>query len=101
MKKKESSITNLSLRNVDDQLRGMQLEETGERDQTLTGRLHRVVTVFNMIRPLLLILATFPILKTSSRTAISVFLQSLDTLSVLAQPVGGDDVADFKAGRDL
>jgi hypothetical protein len=90
-----------AMQTINQQIREQHLENVAGNDETLAGRLQHVVTVFAVIRPLLVILATRRVLPAASRSAVSVFVQSLDALSVLAVPVDTGDVADFKAGRDL
>jgi len=92
---------NSSIQTLDREIRGHHLESLGEPERTLTGTLARVVTVFNVIRPLLLVFAQLPIVPKASRTAVTVFVQSIEALSAFAVPASPDDVADFKAGRDL
>jgi len=91
----------LAIGTVDANIRDANLAIPDETEPTLAGMLRRVVTVFTAIRPLLLVLITFPILPPASRSAVSVFVQSLDALSVIALPGDTGDAADFKAGRDL
>jgi hypothetical protein len=98
MKKNERAVIN----NIDRELRAQNLvESAGETDESLTGRLGRVVTLFAMTRPLLYALATLPILPTMSRSALTVLLRSLDALTFLAGQGDVGEVTDFKAGRDL
>jgi hypothetical protein len=106
MKKNErpnsgASASVASFQTIDRDIRSMNLETAGETDETLAGRLQRVVTVFSAIRPLLLTLTVLPGVGKTSRAAVTMFVQALDALSLLAVPGGPDDVADFKAGRDL
>ncbi|HEY0157445.1 MAG TPA: hypothetical protein VGF28_09190 [Thermoanaerobaculia bacterium] len=99
MKKNESSTP--SIRSIDRALRAVNLNTVPEPDETLTGRLGRVISMFAVIRPLLVALTVFPILPTTSRSVVTMFLQSLDALSALATPGDATEVQDFKAGRDL
>ena len=93
--------TSDSMQTINREIRKQNLETIGETDETLAGRLERVLTVYAVIRPLLVILATTRVLQPASRPAVSMFVQSLDALSVLAVPGDTGEVADFKAGRDL
>jgi hypothetical protein len=88
MKKNQHSV---SIRSIDRDLRAQNLQNDGDVDETVIGRLDRVVTVFTVIRPLLFALSVLPILPTTSRSAVTVFVAPGDT----------DVVEDFKAGRDL
>ncbi len=94
-------VPGTSIEAIDLDIRSHNLEAAGEIDETLAGRLARVVTVFAAIRPLLLYVTRLPFVPKTTRSAVSVFVDSLDALSLLAVPGGPEDVADFKAGRDL
>jgi hypothetical protein len=106
MKKNELSLSGapssrVSLSTINRKIAAQRVEDVGEIDATLAGRLSRVLTIFNVIRPLLVLAATLPIVPPASRSAVAVFVQSLDAFGMLALPGDEEAVADFKAGRDL
>ena len=105
MKKTESlsgaPVARVSLSTINRNIAAEQVEDLDGSEGSLSARLVHVISVFNAIRPLLVVAATVPFLQPATRSAVSVFVQSLDALSILALPGDEDEVADFKAGRDL
>jgi hypothetical protein len=65
--------------------------------ETPIARLQKVVKIFRGIKPLLSVIGTLPILPLTWRSAINMFHQALEALSVSTPEVS----ADFKAGKDL
>ena len=90
-----------SMRSIDSDIRKANVQDIGTVDETLAGRLARVLTIFGAVRPLLLLVTTFSLVPPASRMTVALFVQSLDALAALAQAGDADAVEDFKAGRDL
>jgi len=100
----ESKTNDLSFEGIDDHVNDYvndfidefeSLDTTGEgavatTPQTAADRAQRLMTTYAGVRPILLALASVPLVPETWRAAISVFVASLDGLT-----------ATFKAGKDL
>jgi hypothetical protein len=62
-----------------------------------SGTLQRALKIFRGIKPLLTVLSNLPFLPSTWRAALVLFIQALDSLTL----VGPELTAGFKAGRDL
>ena len=65
--------------------------------ETPNGRLQKVLKIFRGIKPVLAVLSSLPLIPSTWRAAIVMFIQALEALAV----VGADITAEFKAGKDL
>jgi len=99
---KESSETTIakSKKNVDRSIRTLMQEM--EHENTLvqdspSSRLQKVLKIFRGIKPLFAVLSTLPLIPSTWRAAIVMFVQALDALAIAAPEI----TADFKAGKDL
>ena len=99
---KESSESTIKAakRSVDASLRDLHKEMEQENtlvQETPAGRLQRVLKLYRGIKPVLTVIGTLQLLPTTWRSAIVMFNQALEALSL----VGVDVTAMFKAGKDV
>jgi hypothetical protein len=85
-----------AFRTIDHAIRGLLLDEMEHRSTAIAdtpgGRIERLVTVYTSIKPLLAAVSMLPVFPESWRSALALFVQTLD--AVAASPL-------FKAGKDL
>jgi len=99
----ETKTNDLSFESIDDQINDYvnefidqfeSLDTTGEgavaTPQTAAGRAQQLVTTYAGVRPILVALASVPLVPETWRAALSVFVITLDGVT-----------ATFKAGKDL
>ena len=58
-----------------------------------TSKTGRLLTIYQGVKPLLVVLTTIVLIPLTWRTALSIFIDALDTVA--------GDLAEFKAGKDL
>ena len=63
-------------------------------NDTASGRLAHLVTIYAGIKPLLTAIVSLPFVPAKWRGALAIFVAALDAVT-------GDVNADFKAGKDL
>ena len=95
----ETTITK-SRKSVDRSVRA--LMQDMEHENTLVqespnGRLQRVLKIFRGVKPALVVISAIPVIPSTWRAAIVMFLQALEALS----SIGSDITLEFKAGKDL
>jgi len=90
-KHKRSTDRTLRALNVD-----MEQENTLVQD-TPNTRLQKVLKIWRGIKPVFTVLSSLPLIPSTWRAGIVMFMQALESLSQF----GGDIVAQFKAGKDL
>ena len=86
----------------------MEMESTANAD-TPGGRVQRLVTVYGSIKPLLVTLSTLAIIPPKWRAGLTVFLQAIESVVLIAPQLDPDivkiddpqPVPVFKAGKDL
>ena len=89
--KQNQTQVNRSLRALNAELE----QENMLMADTPKGRVQRVLKVFRGIKPLLTVVSALPILPSTWRSGIVVFIQALDSLAAI------DVTVAFKAGKDL
>jgi hypothetical protein len=65
--------------------------------ETPVVKFQKVLKIYRSIKPVLSVLSTLPLIPTTWRGAVLMFIQALDALT----NVGGEITASFKAGKDL
>jgi hypothetical protein len=87
----ERAAGRLSFEIIDIRIKALKLEPQSGVDEVLLSpdAMKRFVTIYAAVRPILLVVATLPLFPQQWRDAIRVFLGTLD------------NVASFKAGKDL
>jgi hypothetical protein len=68
---------------------------TGEQASP-TDRVQKVISIFAIVRPLLVAISALPIIPNSWRMGVQLFVTALDALAA-----GSVVSGDFKAGKDL
>ena len=79
----------LSFEAIDSRIRSLDMESVPMESQALADLTQRLITIYHAVRPILAILATLPLLPQHWRDALRAFVTALN------------DVASFKAGKDL
>ena len=101
-KEVEKSAKTPSFKSIDRDIRALTAEMEQEKEHTLmpetqSGRVARLVKIYNGIKPLLTVLTALPLIPSSWRAALSLFNTALAAVAA-----GAEDVtAEFKAGKDL
>ena len=83
-------------RNIRALMQDMEHENTLVQESP-NGRLQRVLKIFRGVKPALSVLSTLPLVPSTWRAAIVMFVQALEALST----IGSDITLEFKAGKDL
>jgi hypothetical protein len=94
-----STKTNYSFKAIDNAIYTLTCEMDVQATavaETQGGRLERLLKVYAGVKPLLIVLATLPVIPYSWRAALALFNS---TIAAVAAGVGDDP--DFKAGKDL
>ena len=95
----ETTITK-SKRSVDRHVRALMQEMEHENtlvQESPAGVLQRVLKIFRGIKPMFVVLGSLPLIPSTWRAAMAMFVQALDALAI----AGPDFTAGFKAGKDL
>lgn len=93
-------VINAKRKNVDRSVRA--LMKKLEHDNTLmaetpAARFEKVLKIYRSLKPLLSLLVSLPLIPSTWRSALLLFVEALEALS----GVRGQITAQFKAGRDL
>lgn len=91
-----------SFKSIDREIRTLTAEMQQEQTlmpETQSGRIARLLKIYNGIKPLLTVISALPLIPSGWRAALVLFNNAL---AAVAAGAGADDVtADFKAGKDL
>lgn len=91
-----------SFASIDQEIRGLDL--AGIRSNSFLAaqgtRIQRAVTIFRGLRPLLAAFAAMPIVPPYWRSALQLFVFTLDEIAA-STPAPAIEGGDFKAGKDL
>lgn len=89
-----------SYKTIDREIQALTAELEQEQSllpETQSGRIARLLRIYNGIKPLLTVIGALPLLPSGWRAALVLFNNALAAVAA-----GVDDVsADFKAGKDL
>jgi hypothetical protein len=87
----ENATRRLTFEIIDNRIKALQLDAESGVDEVLLSpdAMKRFVTIYGAVRPILMIVATSPLFPRHWRSALRLFLGTLD------------NVASFKAGKDL